>query len=59
MKKMLTLLFAMFVVLSLAMPVFANGTGQEDTTTTAKTKKTKKSKKSKTSGTTESTKTTS
>ena len=59
MKKMLTLLFAMFVVLSLTMPVFANGTGQEDTTTTGKTKKTKKTKKSKTTGTTESTKTTS
>jgi hypothetical protein len=59
MKKMLTLLFAMFVVLSLTVPVFANGTGQEDTTTTGKTKKTKKTKKSKTTGTTETTKTTS
>jgi hypothetical protein len=58
MKKLLVLLFTFAVVFSLAMPVFAQDTGQAaPTTTEKKTKKTKatKAKKAKTTKSTEAT----
>jgi ABC-type transporter MlaC component len=51
MKKLLVLLFAFAVAFSMAMPVFAQPTGQ-DTTTTTTTKKMKKTKKAKKTTTT-------
>jgi len=55
MKKLLVMLFTIAVAFSMAMPVFAQDTGQTTTTTTTKTKKTKatKAKKAKTTKTTE------
>jgi hypothetical protein len=58
MKKLLAMLFTLVVAFSLAMPVFAQDTGQATTTTTAtKTKKTKAAKthKAKTTKTTTTT----
>jgi hypothetical protein len=54
MKKLLVMLFTFVVAFSLAMPVFAQETGQTTTTTTTKAKKTKatKMKKTKTTKTT-------
>jgi hypothetical protein len=53
MKKLFTLLFTAALACSLAMPVFAQDTGSQETTKTTKSKKSKapKSKKSKTSDT--------
>jgi hypothetical protein len=47
MKRVLSLLFASMLVFSLAIPVFANGQGGDDTGIAAKKKK-KKTKKTKT-----------
>jgi hypothetical protein len=56
MKKLLTMLFALVIVFSLAMPVFAAATGAQDTSaTTAKTKKTKMAKTKKAKKTTATT----
>ena len=44
MKKLLTLLFTAVIAASLAMPVFAQATGTQETTKTAKTKKAKVTK---------------
>ena len=54
MKKLVTLLFTFAIAFSLAMPVFAQETGTQETTKTTKTKKTKatKAKKAKTATTT-------
>jgi len=53
MKKLFTLLFAAVLATSLAMPVFAQDAGSQDTSTKSKKEKThkSKSKKSKTSDT--------
>ncbi len=49
MKKLLTLLFTAVIAFSLAMPVFADGAGTQDTTAKAtKEKKTKAAKAKKT-----------
>jgi len=48
MKKLLTLLFTAMIATSLAMPVFAQDTGGQETTKAAKTKKTKATKTKKT-----------
>jgi len=48
MKKLLSLLFTAAIVFSLTMPVFAQDTASQDTTSTAKTKKTKAAKAKKT-----------
>ena len=57
MKKLLIMLFTFAIAFSLAMPVFAQDTGQATTPTTTKTKKTKaaKTKAPKTKKTTAST----
>jgi hypothetical protein len=47
MKKLLALLFTFALAFTMVMPVFAQDTGQEATTTTTKAKKTKKTKKAK------------
>ena len=47
MKKLMMLLFSSVLVFSLAMPVFAQDTGSQDTNTTAKPKKEKKTKATK------------
>ena len=52
MKKLLTMLFAFAVAFSLAMPVFAQETGQTTTTKTTKAKKTKAAKTGKKTTTT-------
>jgi hypothetical protein len=48
MKKLLTLLFTFAVAFSLAMPVFAQEAGTQETTKTTKAKKTKATKAKKT-----------
>ena len=47
MKKLMLLLFSSVLVFSLAMPVFAQDTGSQDTTKTEKPKKEKKTKATK------------
>jgi len=44
MKKLLTLLFTGMIAFSLAMPVFAQDTGAQETTKATKAKKTKATK---------------
>jgi len=48
MKKLLTLLFTGMIAFSLAMPVFAQDTGAQETTKATKAKKTKATKEKKT-----------
>ena len=52
MKKLLCLLFASMVVLSMAMPAFAKGHGGDGSDTSKATRKTKKTKNTKTRKTT-------
>lgn len=54
MKKLLTMLFAGMIAFSLAMPVFAQDTGGQETTKATKTKKTKATKTKKAKKTTTS-----
>jgi hypothetical protein len=54
MKKLLTMLFTGMIAFSLAMPVFAQDTGGQETTKTTKTKKTKATKTKKAKKTTTS-----
>jgi len=48
MKKLLSVLFTFMIAFSLAMPVFAQDSGAQDTTKTTKAKKTKATKAAKT-----------
>jgi len=54
MKKLLTMLFTGMIAFSLAMPVFAQDTGGQETTKATKTKKTKATKTKKAKKTTTS-----